>query len=149
MTPYTWVLVNIPKRTKKHPVFGAFFSINISFLIIPPHPSPFQKCIGITFLYNTNVDGKCAPLFCQFFFVLFIPKNISLCRALFILLHIGTHPSNRGKELLYYSFYHEESSFYLGACPQLFNRPFFFFFKLTITLNDTTYLVFYIYTKFC
>ena len=55
-----------------------------------------------------------------------------------------------GEELVYYHFYHEEASFYMEVCPQLFNRPFIIFeFKLTIMYDYATYLVFYLYTPFC
>ena len=59
-------------------------------------------------------------------------KYLSLVRALIFLLHIGTHPSNTGKELLYYHLYHEEEPLKMDVNPQLMNRSFIIFLsKLT------------------
>ena len=78
---------------------------------IPPHPEPIQKCSGI-------LGKKCwqrnthAVLY--FVFVLFQSKNIYIFLELSILLHLGTHLSNTGKELVYYHLYHLEASFLTG-----------------------------------
>ena len=46
---------------------------------------------------------KRTPLFCQFFWGL-VPTQeyLSLCQALIFLLRIGTNPSKKGEELVYY-----------------------------------------------
>ena len=54
-------------------------------------------------------------------------NNLSLCRALIFLLHLGTRPSKMGEELLYYYLYYEEELFYLDVRPQLFKRSFIIF----------------------
>ena len=52
------------------------------------------------------------------------------------------YPIKTGEELVYYHLYHEEASFYPDFCPQLSNGTYIKDIKLTITYNDSTYLVF-------
>ena len=66
--------------------------------------------------------------FVSFCLAWFQPNTkLSICRALIILIDLGTHPSNMGEELLYYHLYHEDASFYMDVHPQMFNRPFIIF----------------------
>ena len=53
--------------------------------------------------------------FISFFWFGSNPQKRSLCRALIVLLHFGTHPSKMGKELVYYHLYHEEASFFWAS----------------------------------
>ena len=98
----------------------------------PLRPAPIQKRSGLfNLILFPMLTEKRAPPFCQFFWFGSNPKKSSLCRALVFLLHLGTHPSKTGGELLYYHLYHEEAPVYLDVRPQLFNRPFIIFFGLS------------------
>ena len=71
---------------------------------------------------------KCAPQFCKFFvFGYNREKYLSLCRAYLFFLHIGTHPSKIGGELVYYRLYHKKGKFYLYVYLKLFNTSFIVF----------------------
>ena len=94
------------------------------------------------------LTDKLAPPFYPFLFW-FQPQNIFLVRDLIFLLRLSTHASNTGGELLYYNLYHEEAPLYMYLIPPLFNSTFvFFWFRLTITNNDSTYLVLYFIQKY-
>ena len=114
---------------------------------IPLHPSPIQKCSGMfNLILFPMLTDKCVPTFVSFLFGLVRTlKQLSFCGDL-IFLCLGTQPSNTGQILLYYHSYHEEAPFYLGVCPQFFNRTFIiYYFRLIITNNDSTYIVFPLY----
>ena len=150
MKLYTRVVVNITKLIKKHPFLGTCFSLNIWIKqdkIIPLHPDPFQKCSGYFFScvdYCMSNAHHSSVSFCFFF----NPKTIIFVDLSYY-LYIGIHPSNTGEKLVYYHLSHEEASFYLDACIQLFSRIFIIFeFNTTIPYNDKTHLVFSLYTEF-
>ena len=136
---------------KHHPFFGARFSINFWILKKSSqlHTAPVQKCS--VFLYKFPIlTAKREPPFCQFFLVWLRSKTyLSICRDLIFFLHIGTHPSKTGEDLVYYHLYHEEASFYLNVRSQLFNKPLsFVYFKLTITYIDLKYLFLSLYKNY-
>ena len=83
----------------------------------PLHPADIQKLSWLfNFILFPMFTEKHATPFCQFFCLVPTPKTyLSLYRYPFF-LHIGTHPSKTGEELLYYHLYHEEVPFYLYVC---------------------------------
>ena len=97
---------------------------------VPLHSAPSQKC-SVFFVSFPMLTEKHAPLFCQFFgFGYNLKTFLSICRSLFVLLHLSTHPSKTGEELLYYHIYHELLLLNLTFQPELFNGPFVYtFFK--------------------
>ena len=91
------------------------------FNISPLHPAPIKlRSEMIKINKSPMFMEKSAPSFCQFFWFGSNPNiYLPFFRALIVLLHLGTHPSNTGEELLYYHLYHEEAPFSLDVCPQL------------------------------
>ena len=106
----------------------------------------FKIAVGYLFLTPMLMD-KCASPFVSFFWVWLQPKKYaSIFRSLITVLHLGTHPSETGKELIYYYLYHEEASF---TCMSVINSLTVLYkksLKIKIIYNDTTYLFLYLYT---
>ena len=70
--------------------------------------NPFKNAVGTP--PPAILTEKYASTFCEFYFWFGSnpKKYLSLCIVLFF-LHLGTHPSNTGEELVYYNLYHEEA----------------------------------------
>ena len=86
-------------------------------------------------------------------------KYSSLDRTITFQISLGIHLGKTGEKLVYYHLYHKEASLKLDVFPQNFEFDFspllkkyniyLFGFKLTITYNDTTYLVLFFYKAYC
>ena len=87
-----------------------------------------------------NINSQCRwrnvhhPFISFIIGVVPIQRYLYLVRDFICLLHLVTHLSKPGDEILYYCLYHEDTPFYLDVHTQLLNIPFVFFnFIRTIT----------------
>ena len=130
MALYKRVLVKMTKWMKKHSFLGVGFSINCWNLKNLSHYTQHHFKNAVFFFVSfPMLTEKHAPLFCQFFgFGYNLKTFLSICRSLFVLLRLSTHPSKTGEELLYYHIYHELLLLNLTFQPELFNGPFVYTF---------------------
>ena len=107
---YTRLLINVTKQMKKSPIWRCTFLHQ--YLIIKKPTTPSNHFIAQwvdIFKFQMSIGEMRTAPFSVFLFDS-NPQFFSLQSSHF-LLHLGTHQSKTGLELIYYHLYHEEASF--------------------------------------
>ena len=150
MTLYKRVLVNITKQMKKAPIWRCIFLYQYLILKTSPvHLAPILFLVGLGFLTQCRRINVHRP-FVSFFGFGSYPKTLSLVRTLnflFILIHTQVICVRNYYIIIFTMKNHHYIWMYILNC--FIGLLFYFYFKLTITYNDSTYLFLILYTTIC